>query len=76
MIYLMFDGWLMDLVIVEAKYIYIIYIYIYMYHGYPGMSKQVFHQLLELDAFASQTSARFIEKRGITKSWCEVFGKE
>ena len=36
-----------------------------MYHGYPGMSKQVFHQLLELDAFAStQTSARFIEKRG------------
>ena len=47
-----------------------------MYHGYPGMSKQVFHQLLELDAFASQTSARFIEKRGITKSWCEVFGKE
>ena len=56
----------MNFVVVEAKYIYSIYIYIYMYHGYPGMSKQVFHQLLELDAFAStQTSARFIEKRGL-----------
>ena len=47
----------MNFVVVEAKYIYSIYIYIYMYHGYPGMSKQVFHQLLELDAFASTRRA-------------------
>ena len=56
---LFFDGWLMNFVILEAKYIYSIYIYIYMYHGYPGMSKQVFHQLLELDAFASTHERSF-----------------